>query len=237
METWNGFEKKEFVFEGRKAMVVLAKPENRTDRWLMKMEYCEAFPAVELAMLRHGWNRAYIENRHRWCDEEDLDLKKRFADHLHQEFGFCKAFVPVGMSCGGMFSVQFAARYPQYVRELYLDAPVLNLLSCPADLGISQSGLWAEYQSATGMTLSKLICSREHPLDRIPLLAEHQIPVVLIYGKEDMVVPYEENGALLEAYYKERKLPILAVGKDGCGHHPHGLEDPKPIVSFLLEHF
>lgn len=86
---------------------------------------------------------------------------------------------------------------------LYVDAPVINLLSCPADLGISESGLWEEFYAAIGITMSELICSREHPLDKLPELIKNGIPVVMEYGTSDTVVPYCENGALLEKYYEQ----------------------------------
>lgn len=233
METWNGFEKIDFIFEGRKASLVIPEKEERTSKWLFKMEYRDAFPGLEIEMLKRGWNVAFIENKTRWCLEEDLDLKKRFTDFLVREYEIERKCVPVGMSCGGMFAVKFAAKYPECVEALYLDAPVLNLLSCPGDMGIGQSGMWEEFQNATGMSKSEFICYREHPMDYFPVLGSHEIPVVLVYGKEDEIVPYCENGELLEKYYKANQIKLLAIGKDGCGHHPHGLEEPGEVADFV----
>lgn len=165
-----------------------------------------------------------------------MDLKQRFADFLVKEYGLCKKCVPVGMSCGGMFAVKFAARHPEYVSVLYIDAPVLNLLSCPGDLGVAKGGMWEEFVGATGMSMSELICYREHPIDKLPILIENNIPVVMVYGKADTVVPYCENGAILEKYYNEKNGTLLAIGKDGCEHHPHGLENPQPIIDFILKY-
>lgn len=47
--------------------------------------------------------------------------------------------------------------------------------------------------------------------------------------------PNCENGAILEKYYQQKHGEILVIGKENCGHHPHGLEDPEPIIRFLLE--
>ena len=129
------------------------------------------------------------------------------------------------MSCGGMFAVKFAARYPDCVSALYLDAPVLNLLSCPADAGQSQSGLWEEFHEATQMTMSELICFREHPIDKLPALVSHGIPVVMVYGKEDVIVPYCENGEVLERYYKEHdgKLLVKMCIRDRSYYDPGGI--------------
>lgn len=233
---WNGFEKKEFEFEGRNAIIVFPHKSNATNKWCFKTEYWDAFPSLEIEMAKHGWHIAYIENQTRWCLDEDLDLKQRFADFIIKEYNLCEKCIPVGMSCGGMFAVKFAAKYPQYVSALYLDAPVINLLSCPADIGISQSGMFDEFTNATRVSLSQLICYREHPLDKLDILIENKIPTILVYGKEDEIVPYCENGIFVEQKYIGSGVDFTAIGKDNCGHHPHGLVDPSPIVKFLLSH-
>lgn len=229
---WNGFKCKEFLFEGMEAILVCPENENGNKNWLLKTEYFNAFPDFEIMMLKRGWHLAYVENVTRWCLEEDLDRKKRFTDFLSSEFGLYKKCIPVGMSCGGLVAVKFAAKYPECVSALYLDAPVMNLLSCPAGMGKADSSMLDEFKEATGMTVSQLICYREHPIDKIPQLLKNNIPVMMVYGEADMTVPYDENGAVLEKYYKENGGNIIAVGKENCGHHPHGLPDNTPIRDF-----
>lgn len=236
MEDWFGFEKEEFDFKGRNAIVVFPKSANSERNWLLKTEYFGAFPNLQIEMLNRGWHLAYIENKHRWCCDEDLILKKEFYDFLIEKYSLNRQFVPVGMSCGGMFAVKYAAMFPTTVSCLYLDAPVMNLLSCPGDIGVGNSGLYEEFVGKTGMTMSQLICYREHPIDKLSVLVENKIPVVIVYGKEDDVVPYSENGAVLEKCYIQNNLKIKAIGKDGCGHHPHGLEDPN-IIADCIEEF
>lgn len=232
-----GFKRADFTFEDREALIVFPHSPEPSARWMMKMEYFGAFPNLELELLERGWHLCYLKNINRWGTDADSDAKARFADFIHTEFGLQNKFTCVGMSCGGICSVNFASRHPDYVGCLYLDAPVMNLLSCPMGFGIGESlgngGGWEEIKEAYGFDLPALLTYREHPIDKLPILAENDIPVALIYGDSDMTVPYLENGAVLEKYYREHGLRLFCEGKKGCGHHPHGLENPAPLADYI----
>ncbi len=230
---WNGFRRIDFVFEGRDAILVFPNKANKNKNWLYKTEYFDAFPKFEIEMLEKGWHLAFIKNITRWCLDSDLELKQRFALHLIKEYGLYKKCVPVGMSCGGMIGVKFAAKYPELVSALYLDAPVMNLLSCPAGLGKAVDIMWKEFIQATGMDLVDLINYREHPVDKMHLLFENNVPIAMVYGDSDDMVPYDENGLVLEKYYREKGGIILTICKENCGHHPHGLEDNTKLIKFV----
>ena len=109
---WNGYERLDFLFEGRKAIVVLPKEKDARGRWMLKTEYFGAFPSFELEMLSRGWGLAHIKNSTRWVNPGDIEAKKPFCDFLQREFGFAKKCLPVGMSCGGLIAINFAAKYP-----------------------------------------------------------------------------------------------------------------------------
>ncbi len=234
---WNGYRRLDFEFEGRNAVVVCPNEPSEGRKWLFKTEYFGVFPSFEIEMLERGYHVAHVNNVTRWCLPEDTDVKARFAEFLIKEFGLNGKCVPVGMSCGGMQAVYFAAKYPKYIAALYLDAPVLNLLSCPCGVGKASDKLYAEFNRATGMTTSDLINYREHPIDCVGELLEANIPVYLVCGDSDGTVPYEENGKELARLYGEGGGIFEETLKVGCDHHPHGLEDNAPIINFVERYY
>ncbi len=230
-----GFEAIKFTFSERSA--VLIKPKCKPNgKWALKTEYLPAFPETEIELLNRGWHIAYNENFNRWAQERDLERKGEFISFVSKTFGLEEKCAVVGMSCGGMYGVKLAAKYPEKISVLYLDAPVMNLLSCPAQMGVAEVGFFDEFYSFTGISKSELLSYRDHPIDKMDILLKADIPVVLVAGDSDKTVPYVENGLLLEKYYKANGGRIKVYIKAGCDHHPHGLSDPT-IVADDIENF
>ncbi len=234
---WNGYKKIDFEFEGKQALLVYPKTVCDGNKWLLKTEYFGAFPDFELEMLKRGFYIAHVDNTTRWCLKEDTERQYSFAKFLHKEFGLNEKCMTVGMSCGGMQSVFLGAKYPDVVSCMYLDAPVLNLLSCPCGLGSAGADMYEEFVTATGKTVEDLINYREHPVDFVDNLIKYDIPVYLICGDCDGTVPYSENGIELYNKYIKSGKTIFQVIKKGCDHHPHGLEDNTPLIEFALKYY
>jgi pimeloyl-ACP methyl ester carboxylesterase len=238
VEDFCDFKKIEFKFDSRDAVLVCPDEAIKTPKWLLKTEYFGAYAGLEVEMLKRGWHVAYLKNINRWGLDEDMDAKKAFADYLHEQYGLYPKCVPVGMSAGGLHAIKLAAKHPEMVSALYLDAPAVNLLSILnlTGSGVRNEAIVEEVLKALNLTLSEFISYREHPLDKLPALVAHRIPVILVYGKADTVCLYHENGALLVKAYEGKRIDLEVYGKDGCGHHPHGLDDPAPVIDFLLRH-
>lgn len=239
MELWNGFRLENMEFEGKEALVVFPAEGTACGKLAVKTEYFGAFPeAAELPLLEKGFHLCYIKNNNRWGTDEDLDRKARFIRHVQKTYGLDDRCVPVGMSCGGLFAIKLAAKYPELIACLYLDAPVLNYMSCPCGFGtgIPLNEDNSEILEALQLTMSELICYRQMPMDKLDILVKNRIPVVMVYGDSDRTVPYHENGILLERAYAGTGIDFEVYSKSGCDHHPHGLEDPILAVDFILRH-
>ena len=229
---WHGYERLDFKLNGRDARLVCPKNPRQDKKWLLKTEYPDSFPAYEIAMLARGYYVAHVKNITRWCLPEDTDAKAELCEFLNKELGLYPKCMTVGLSCGGMQSVYFAAKYPQYVGAMYLDAPVLNLLSCPCGLGEAKVNFYDEFVKATGMTVKDLINYRNHPIDLVDGIIENGIPAILVCGDSDVIVPYLENGYHLAEKYRRSDVVFKEILKAGCDHHPHGLDDLSPIIDF-----
>ena len=188
-------------------------------------------------MLNRGYYLAHIQSTSRWCPEEDIHARAKFCRHIVESFGLFERCMPIGMSCGGMQAVYLTAMYPHLVSALYLDAPVMNLLSCPCGLGEATDKLYEEFFEDMGMTVSQLLNYRRHPVDYLDKLLEARKPVALVCGDVDSVVPYSENGRMLSEAYRKTDIPFFEVLKQGCDHHPHGLEDTSPLVEFAERYY
>lgn len=238
IEKWNSFECDRFIFEGHDAIVVRPDEGNASGNLAVKTEYWDKFTGTEIELLRNGFHLCFIRNDNRWGTDPDLDRKARFIRYVQNKYFLKTKCVPVGMSCGGLIAIKLAAKYPELVSCMYLDAPTINYMSCPCGFGVSDrlELELSEVLDALGLSsVSELLAYRDMPLDKIPILAQYKIPVVLVSGDSDSVVPFCENGAYLEIAYKNACIPLAVYIKPGAGHHPHGLEDPAPIVRFILQ--
>lgn len=148
----------------KKAKLVCPNSRGDEKKWLFKTEYFEAFPSFELEMLSRGYYVANIENTTRWCLEEDTERQAEFGIFLKKEFNLNKKCIVVGMSCGGMQGVYLAAKHPELVASLYLDAPVLNLLSCPCGIGKAGNDMYDEFVNATEKQFRSLSIIANIPL-------------------------------------------------------------------------
>lgn len=237
MKNYTEYRKEEFLFQGKKAVLYFPEEENKTKKWILKTEYLDAFPELQSMMLEEGYHLAHVDNETRWCKESDTERQGAFCKFLHEKYGLSEKCAVVGMSCGGMQGIYLAAKFPEHAAVLYLDAPVVNLLSCPADLGKGQSGLFQEFAENRKMTISELLGYRNHPLDKFGDLLKEMPPVILVSGDSDRTVPYEENGKLLYDFYKEHGGTIELHIKEGGDHHPHGLEENQIIRDFIKKYY
>ena len=236
-EMWlDRYRMKRFEFADREALIVFPEKAEEKRRWMLKTEYFGAFPQLEYELLDRGWHLAYLKNRSRWGTLEDLDAKYAFSKEIGSKWHLSPRCVPVGMSLGGLHAVKQAALYPDMVSCLYLDAPVINILSYPfgfAGQTEERDSVRQEALNALSLDMIGMISYRDHPLDHIPELIRYRIPVCLVWGDSDTTVPFAQNGAEVLKAYQKTDIPFLTQSKPGVAHHPHGPADMREAIDFI----
>jgi pimeloyl-ACP methyl ester carboxylesterase len=225
----------DLTFAGRDVILVAPDRPDPKRRWVWRAEFFGAYPAVDDALLDLGYHQATIRLSDRFgCPSAVADMET-FRSWLTDTYQLSPRAALFGFSRGGLYACNYAARYPQHVAALYLDAPVMSLLSWPAGLGDGPGSPenWALCKACYGLSDETAARFRGNPLDQVDRLLAHRIPIVLVAGDQDEVVPLAENGALLIEAYRQGGGTIAVFIKPGCGHHPHSLEDPTPVVDFI----
>ena len=159
---------------------------------------------------------------------------------LTENHGLAKRPALVGLSRGGLYCYNWAARNPAIVACIYGDAPVCDLKSWPGGKGVGDGSAtdWALAHEVYGFAdEAEAVAYRHNPVDSLSELAANRVPLLHVYGDVDTTVPWEENTGVVARNYEKLGGSITLIAKPGVGHHPHGLDsDPSPIIDFLWEH-
>lgn len=235
--TYKGCDGYRFDLDGREGTLVCPKQPRPDNAYIWRTEFLGAFDTVDMELVKRGWYLAYYKVSDLYGCPKSLRLMRQFQACLEDQFRLAPQAILFGFSRGGLYAVNYAADYPDKVSKLYLDAPALDICSWPGGRGsgIGAEPEWSDCKRCYGITGDDLLDFQDNPINKIQDLIDHQIPVVLVAGDADEVVPYDENGKVLYDEYCYQDGEIKLILKKGCGHHPHSLEDPAEIAAYLEE--
>lgn len=224
----NEYEIEEFQVDGRVCRVALPDKAARGRPWIWRARFFGAFPTADEALLAKGWHVATIDVAHLFGGPEAMAAFDLFYTEVTDRYGLAPKVVMEGFSRGGLGAMNWAIRHPDRVAGIYLDAPVLDIHSWP---GETSPGLWEKALVAYGLE-DGVTTGWKGPLESVDKIIEARIPLLLIAGGSDEVVPYAENAGKLEQAFRENGGDITTIIKAGAGHHPHSLHDPARIVDW-----
>lgn len=144
--------------------------------------------------------------------------------------GYSKKPALLGRSRGGLWVSSWALRYPDRVAGIGGIYPVYDYTTYP---GIEKAA------PAYGLSEEELIAKQDefNPIKRASELAKAKIPVLIIHGTDDKVVPIEQNSAALETAYRENGagdlIELLRMNDQGHSFWP-GFFSCQPLVDFLI---
>ncbi len=235
---WLGFTRLDFVVDGRACTLVLPKTPAPGQPWIWRTEFFGHEPQADVALLGHGWHVAYMNVANMYGGPPALDHMDKFYDHLRTSHHLAAKTVLEGFSRGGLYAFNWAARHPERVASLYVDAPVCDFKSWPGGKGQSPGAKkeWAECLQVYHLSEAEALTYPLNPVDNLAPLAKAHIPILSVCGGTDEVVPLEENSALAATRYRQLGGTFELIVKPDGKHHPHSLKDPAPIVAFVLQH-
>ena len=236
---FESFKKHEFEVSGRPVTVVCPQQPLAGLYWAWKGEFLDSFPGTEIALLRKGFHIVYLNFPDQFGSPAAVGKWNELYALLTGEYGLAQKAALIGLSRGGLYCYQWAAANPDKVACIYGDAPVCDMRSWPGGKGQGRGSPadWGKVMEVFGFSSeTEAMAYDRNPVDNLTALAAAHIPILHVYGDADETVPWQENTGVLAQRYKQLGGEITLIAKPGCGHHPHGLADPAPVVDFILRH-
>lgn len=233
-DVWEDHPRVHFHFRGRSSWIVLPHRPAAGNPWLWRPTFFDAWPGADIRLLHDGYHLAYTDVLDFYASPDGVRHGRAFYGLLRQMELEAK-FTFVAISRGGLFAYRYAEAYPEQIHAIYADAPVCDFRSWPAGKGrgAGDPRAWEQVLEAHHESEERILSPEFQPIHRLHTLARHRIPMINVCGDADEVVPYEENTAVLAERYRALGGRIDIILKPGIGHHPHGLDDPAPVVSFI----
>lgn len=237
--SWNGHDRYDFQVDGKNVLVVLPKQAAPGKPWVWHGEFFGHKPAPDIALLGRGFHVVYLSVPNLLgCPTAVAHWNQLYAE-LTGKFGFAKKPALVGLSRGGLYCYNWAIANPDKVACIYGDAPVCDFKSWPGGKGKGKGSPndWAlTLRVHRFANEAAALTYRGNPVDNLQPLAKAKVPLLHVFGDADDVVPWDENTGIIAERYKALGGDITLIRKPGVGHHPHGLDDPTPIVEFITKH-
>jgi pimeloyl-ACP methyl ester carboxylesterase len=155
-------------------------------------------------------------------------LYSAFHEELTTRRRFARKVLLLGRSRGGLMTLSWAAENPDKVAGFAGIYPVCNLASYP---GITNAA------PAFGLKPSELQAQlvRHNPIDRLEPLARARVPLFVIHGDQDRLVPLEANSGLVRSRYQALGGSLEWVVPAGQGHNMWtGFFQSPDLVAFVL---
>jgi pimeloyl-ACP methyl ester carboxylesterase len=151
-------------------------------------------------------------------------------EELTERRGFALRPVLLGRSRGGLMTLSWAAENPDKVAAFAGIYPVCNLVSYP--------GL-AKAAPAYGLTAAQLeaALAEHNPIDRLAPLARARIPLLMIHGDIDTLVPLEDNSLEVRTRYFALGGQCRVIIARGQGHTRWpGFFQNEELTDFVIRH-
>ncbi|MBM3740590.1 MAG: SGNH/GDSL hydrolase family protein, partial [Acidobacteria bacterium] len=159
---WNGFEQRHFEVEGAAGYVVLPRAAAAGKPWYWRARFPGFHPEAAIGLLSKGFHVAYYDLPNIFGSPRCTALWDSFYRHVTAQFGLSPKMALEGVSRGGLFVYNWAAKNPGKVNCIFCESPVCDLKSWPGGRmsGIGSPKDWQQALEAYGMTEEQMLAYR-----------------------------------------------------------------------------
>ena len=210
-----------FLIEGRPSFILLPVEEKRRmpQPWIMYAPTLPGLPDshekwMHEKFLAAGVAVAGIDMGEGYGSPRSQQLMTALYAELTVKRGFAARPCLLGRSRGGLWVSSWAIANPDKVSGIAGIYPVFDLRTYP--------GL-AKAAPAYGMTPEELesSLSQHNPISHVDVLARARVPVCIIHGDDDKVVPLKDNSAFFADQYTHAGVGdvVNLIVAHGQGHN------------------
>ncbi|MDA7757871.1 S9 family peptidase [Opitutales bacterium] len=231
------YEPVEFLVGSSKCFVLDANSSNQNKPWVWYAPTLPAHPDPS-----HRW---YIDKLLKkgisfaGCDQGEVRGSPksvgRFTKFYNEmvDRGYSKKPILLGQSRGGLMMLSWAVKNPKKVKAFAGIYPVLNLRSWPMTRNLSSTLADFEMDQDTFLKTVDL----HNPIHQLEGLAQAKVPLFMVHGDSDRIVPLEENTEIVINRYSklggEAEVKIVL----GKGHQVgDDFFKSKELIEFIIQH-
>ena len=145
--------------------------------------------------------------------------------------GYSAKPILLGQSRGGMMMMAWGMRHPDKVRAFVGIYPVCNLASWP--LKNSKEATLADFAMPEAELVAQL--GQFNPVDNLQGLLANQVPMFVVHGDSDVVVPYDLNTGVLKERYETGGGEVTVKLIPGEGHKVSpSFFECRELIDFVL---
>jgi predicted esterase len=226
-----------FELEGRKGFIYAAPEPAKGNPWVWYAPTLKGVEIVQRKLYFDAWMQAGISiagfdlGEVRGSPASTAKFTLFFEEMVRR--GWSSKPTLLGQSRGGMMMLAWAMRNPARVRAFVGIYPVCNLASWP--LKNSKRETLADFAMPEAELVANL--ARFNPVDNLQGLLANKVPMFIVHGDSDVVVPYDDNSRLLKERYEAGggRITVKLIPGEGHKVSPSFFEC-RELIDFMIAH-
>ena len=208
----------EFLVNGHKAFVLKAEKPAKGQPWVWYAPTLNRHPDPSHTwyfkqLLAKGISVAGCDLGEVRGSPRSVKEFAKFYDEMVKR-GYAKKPLLLGQSRGGLMMLSWAVKNPKKVKAFAGIYPVCNLESWP--LKSNRAATLKDFD----MTLEELNknLKKHNPIHHLADLAKNKVPMFIVHGDSDRVVPLKDNSGIIKTNYLKLGGKIKIKPIPGKGH-------------------